>query len=510
MPFDVTLRTVSFNRLNTPLKPDRDGYYLFEMSNLPPAKEEPFQPPRINTVSSVIAYITPSEPVAPEKFWSNLATKLHRELESSARVSKAIREAVTRIVAPGDTDDDKLRKIYDFCRTKIVNHDRNTVKATPRERREWERNETASETLKKGQGTSYEINVLFAALVRAAGMDVRLAACNDREWILFDPRIAETFMLNHQVIAVRAGTTWRYFDPGATYLPFGTLSWRNTDTYGLVGDSKGASKLTAIPGEPADATLESRTADLKLDADGTLEGQVTELYSGQLETALKYTLDGKTDGERAKLVRRSMQAHEKLAEVTAVTVANAADPLGSLKISFHLRIPEYADRTGSRLFFQPCVFQRGVPPRFDAATRRTSIFFHYRSSQRDEIHIKLPEGYALEEASAPEDLPMGRMADYKVKILLNRQTKELTYVRTFDLTGLVFPKAAYPAIRSAFEALHKRDNHMLTLKRSDGASTAADSGESAARRDAGATQTEQDSGESAAERDTGATQTEQD
>ena len=484
--FDVTIRSISFNCPAAPLNPDRDGYYRFEASDLPAAKPEPYQPPEINTRAGLIVYYTLKDPLPADKFWGQFSKELSDDLDSAARVSKPVRTALAGIVAPADPDEMKLQKIHDFCRTKIVNRSHNSARFTAEQRRKLKANESPADTLKSGSGTPRDVNLLFAALVRAAGMEARWAACNDRHLILFNSKIGEPFMLTDRVVAVRQGDVWRYCDPGATYLPLGTLAWADSDTVVLLADPKGAGKLTTVAGTPPEATMRTRTATLQLDGDGTMEGDVTEVCTGQLGAALKYTLDGKTDTEREEYVRKEIQEHQKQAEVTAVTVANAADPIADLKISYHLRIPEYADRTDTRLFFQPAVLQKGVPPEFEAATRRGVIIFPYRSTTKDEIKIKLPEGFTLEEASAPQDLPMGKMADYAVNIYLNKGQRELTYQRTFTLKALTFAPGTYPAIRRAFEAVHQLDGHTLALRQDAAPAAPAPANETPAPEGAGA------------------------
>ncbi len=462
---DVTIHSISFNCTPTPLKTDRDGYYHFEMSNLPAAKLEPFQVPAINTRTTILVYYSGAEAMRAAVFWKTLSKELYENLESEAKVTKSIRAALDGIVAPKDSIGTKLQKIFDYCRTKIVNRDRDAHRFTAEQRRKFKANEKAADTLKNGSGTSHDINVLFAALVRAAGIDARWAACNDRNFMLFDEKIGEPFLLPDWVVAVDRGNEWYYCDPGATYLPFGTVPWSNTDTAALLAEPEGTDKMITVPGGPPDSSVRSRNAELRLDAEGTLEGDVTEQYTGQWGASLKYTLDGKTDAEREEYIRNEFQEHQKLAEVTAVKVANATDPLADLQIAYHLRIPEYADRTGTRLFFQPSALQKGVPPVFEAATRRSVILFPYRSTEQDEIRLVMPEGYTLEEPAAPEGLEMGKLGDYTVQILFQKSRRELTYKRKLTLAGLAFPVTTYPAIKRAFEIIHERDNHLLTLRK---------------------------------------------
>ena len=57
---------------------------------------------------------------------------------------------------------------------------------------------------------------------------------------------------------------------------------------------------------------------------------------------------------------------------------------------YHVRVPEYAQRTGKRLFLQPGFFLKGIDPMFSAGTRRYPIYFHYPWSEEDKITIDLP------------------------------------------------------------------------------------------------------------------------
>lgn len=144
---------------------------------------------------------------------------------------------------------------------------------------------------------------------------------------------------------------------------------------------------------------------------------------------------------------------------------NAADSTAPLKISFHLRLPEYADRTGSRLFFQPAVFQKNEPPLFTEATRRTSLIFPFCYVDSDEIRITLPEGFELEEGSSPGSLNLGELGSYELSVGISKKTGALVYRRDFALRAVAVGAQYYAAVRDAFEEINKRDAHTLTLRR---------------------------------------------
>ncbi len=83
--------------------------------------------------------------------------------------------------------------------------------------------------------------------------------------------------------------------------------------------------------------------------------------------------------------------------------------------------------------------------------------------------IELPEGYALDNAESPGDLAFGDVGHCNVKIEVTQDQRRLEYKRSFRFTGMLFPKQTYPNLKQAFDVLHQRDNHTITLKQSAGA-----------------------------------------
>lgn len=462
----LSVRFLNFNCPQQEPVADKSGYYNFEMTDLPAAKEEPFQPPAINTMSArVIYYAFQDSSKTPAEFWSKHSRKLHDELRDEAKPTKAVKAALATIVAAQDSDEEKLRKIFTYCRTKIVNRSSDAAGLTHKQREKLKTNRSVDDVLKNGIGSSKDINQLFASLALAAGFEVQWADCNDRTELYFHESLVEpAFVFPQRAVAVRLGEKWRHCDPGSTYLPYGFLNWRNTDTAILVGSRDGKTTPVMKTGPSAPESMHLRKAILALDEEGTLEGDITEDFTGYCDVKLKRMLDGMSEQEREDYVRKQLQEHQKLAELTNIKIENATAPLEPLKISYRLRIPQYADRTGTRLFVQPACFQKGAPALFEAAKRRTNILFPFCYSTRDDISIKLPAHCTIEEGSAPGNLQMGALGDYSTELRVYRKTNTLSYIRNFSLKSTLFPQPSYPAIKKAFEIIRTRDAHTLTLR----------------------------------------------
>jgi hypothetical protein len=468
-PINFDIRMISYNCPSQKLNL-KDGYYTFEFTNQPAAKKEPYSPPDVMNLTSMLIYLSLSKDLPPADFWRHWSKELHKKYNSALKPTPEITAKATEIAAGADTPEDKVRKIYDWCRTSIVNRERDTTRLSAETRKTLKKNEGPADTLKTGIGTSLDINLLFVALARAAGLDARIASCNNRLKLLFNEKITEPrFILSDTVAAVQIGSERQYFDPGSTYLPPGQLRYSNTDTAILVSDPAGQESPVIVPGEPPEKNLVQRTANLRLNSGGTLEGDVTEIYSGQQDFELKNMLDDKSSENRAEYFGAKLTRQFKQARVTNIVVDNAADPLANTKVAYHIRIPRYAEKTGTRLFIQPAIFQRGGEPRISLpdGERKTPLIFPYRQQTKDEITIALPAGYSLEAASAPPIISVNGLGDHEIQLTLNRVTNTLTCRRDLRLTNISYKTTSYPSIKGIFAKVREHDDHTLTLKRDE-------------------------------------------
>ncbi|MGC4071707.1 MAG: DUF3857 domain-containing protein [Nibricoccus sp.] len=460
----LTARVMSFNCPPQPLTPDKNGFYVFELKNVAAAKDEPYQPARLNCESSRIVCYSLQKQLPPKEYWTNQGKELHERMIKATKPTKLVQTTLESIVAPKDTSEEKLRKIYDFTRTKLLNRASSAAGFTQAQRDKFKPNETATDTLKTGSGTAEDINAAFVALARAAGLDARYAAAGDRAFLAFDANITEPFLTSDLIAAVQLDGKWQFFDPGVLYLPYATPHWRNSDTGALIAAPKDAALVAIAASTPA-ASPVKRKATLALDADGTLEGNVTLEYDGHAAYSRKWDIHDKGSAELEEYVRDMVREYLKLAELTEIKIENAANPLAPLKISFHLRVPEYADRTGSRLFFQPAVFQKNIPVHLVEKTRRTPLAFDYTYSTADDIRVTPPEGYELEQASAPPAYDLGPLGSYTITIGVTKDSNTLVYRRNYSLTAISIPVQYYEAVRTAYEIIHTRDAHTLTYRR---------------------------------------------
>jgi Domain of Unknown Function with PDB structure (DUF3857)/Transglutaminase-like superfamily len=449
---------------------DKDDFHKLTMTNVPAFREESRMPPENNVRSWVFLYYSEGDKIDHEKYWKNLGKLVYESSKEEMKAGDEVKAAVAGIIGDATTPEAKLQRIYDFCRTKIKNVSDDANGMTEEERSKFKGNKTPAETIKRGMGTGSNIDLLFAALARAAGFDARLALSGNRDDLFFTRDLANVSFLGSSFIAVRVGEEWRFFSPAEMYTPFGMLGWVEEGQEALITDSKEPIWVKTTVAAP-DKSHEKRTGKFRLLEDGTLEGDVRMEYTGHLASEKKEYNDDDSASQREETLRDKLKAQMSTAELSEIKIENITDPVKPFIYSFHVRVPGYAQRTGKRLFLQPAFFQHGISPLFQTSSRRHAVYFHYPWSEEDEVTIELPAGFALDNPDSPAPFGSGDLSVYDVKVYSTKDQRTLVYKRNFffgaggdGIDRLFYDANSYSQIKTYFDALHQRDNHTITLK----------------------------------------------
>lgn len=337
--------------------------------------------------------------------------------------------------------------------------------------------QSADRTLEKGFGRPRDINVLFAALARAAGFEVQLARTADRHDLFNINRPRGWSFLDHESVFVRCGDQWRSYDPGAFFTPNDMLPAGQEGALALVcGERKDMFRKVSQSG--ATQTQIRRTGRFVLDAEGMLEGDVEIELSGHAAAACQRQHWNESDSDDARILREEVTKQLPNAEVAEVKWTNLHTNVHPVTLKYHLRVPGYAEQAGSRLVFTPAVFCVGAAAELSGTDRKFPIMFDHAREEHDDIEIVLPEGYALDKPSAP--LPAGNPAEVvgaEYLLKYNPKTRAFGYQRDFALGAngaLSFIPASYPVLKQLFDAVHSSDSHSIMLKPKAGVGATAE------------------------------------
>ncbi len=464
----MAMSSITMHGSATTFTKAKEGFYSTTMVNVPAIHEESRMPPEDQVKAWMLLYYTMYEKIDPEKYWFDLGKRVYQNTKSLLKVNDDVRQAAASLTEGAKTDDEKLERLFNFCRTKIKNISDDASGMTADQRNKLKENKSPADTLKRQSGNAADIDLLFAALATAAGYDARIVLAPNRGDLFFDKAIPNSYFLDPSNIAVRIGDQWKFYNPGFNHVPVGMLRWQEEGTQALVTDPKQPA-WTNIPLSPPEKSLIKRTARLRLSEDGTLEGDVEINYSGHFAIDKKEESDDDTANQREEALKDEIKVKMSTAELSGIRIENISDSSRPLVHAYHIRIPGYAQRTGKRLFLQPAVFQRGAAPLFSASVRKYSIYFHYPWSESDEVLIDLPPGYSLDNADAPASFGSSEISEYKPAISVTTDGRSIIYKRQFFFGrggNILFPVTAYAQLKTYFDQLHKQDSHAITLKQS--------------------------------------------
>jgi hypothetical protein len=447
----------------TPARLEDDGAVRMEARNLPAFEEEEFMPPAVNLTQRVeFAYSGPSN--GATDFWQEAFRQVNVDFERGMKPSSALRKTVDGIVKVGDTDEQKVRKLYEHVRGIP-----NTEFEAPLSEKEISRRsrfnqpvQQFAEVGKRGFGNSRQLVLYFVALLRTAGLQAQPVLVGAR-WDRFFEREARRLSdLSGTLASVQLGDRELLLDPSVPLLPFGSLSWFHTAVDAVKLDATGGQWME-IPGPTASEATIRREASLKLDADGVLDGSVSVTFTGHAAVALRMAMLNVSTDQRREVLEAELKSH--LPPSAAVKLVGQPDWTGMgtpLQAKFQMTVKDWVASSGSRLLVGLGVFggrEKGV---FVTENRRHPIYFQYPYESEDLIRIEYPAGYHLE--SAPSSPPL---VDPLLRYSTSVETADNAVVmhRMMGIGVVLAPASAYPSFRSFFQSVRGGDEQQVLLVR---------------------------------------------
>lgn len=442
----------------------REGFDVLKVKNVPAFHDEPFSPPRYSARQWILVYYEENSKSGKDQYWTSLGKDLYSAYNREIKVNGELKTIAAGIVAGAASDEEKLEKLLQYCRTELKDTGRDEIATASRE--ESKINKNTLDTIHRKQGTAEDINYAFLALAEAAGFEARRADLADRGTIIFEPVMQSRYFLNTFDIAIKVGDKWRFYDVTNPAVPGGQLRWQEQGVYALVTDGKHP-EMVQTPMLSAAENLERRLATLTLSEDGTLEGDIREMRFGNSASQWREQNRYTNDEQREQQLRDELKerfADFTLSKVKFTAMPDASRPVG---IVYHIVVPGYTQRTGKRLFLRPDYFAAGFGSFFTETSRHNNIYFEYPWSEFDSVDIKLPAGFVLDHADAPSGVNAPPTCTYSIRMSFDKPNNLLHYERHLTFGGkdlLLFGKDVYPTLKKVFDIMHESDNHMLTLK----------------------------------------------
>jgi hypothetical protein len=396
-----------------------------------------------------------------EKFWKRQGKKMNEAAENFVNKRKAMEQAVAEIVAPSDSPDVKLQKIY--ARVQKIRNTSYELEKTEQEQKRAKEKEinNVEDVWKRGLGDGYQVTWVFLGLARAAGFDaapVRIATRDDH---FFKPNMMRTKDLNTNVVLVKLNGKDTYFDPGAAFTPFGLLPWSETNTSGLKLDKDGGTWVTTTLPESSVSQI-LRKADLNLASDGSLEGKLTVTFTGLEAQWRRVGEHNEDEAHRKKLLEDYVK--EIIPAGSEAELTNKPDWASSapaLVAEYTLKVPGWVSGAGKRALFPVGLFSGPEKHMYEHSTRVHPLYFRYPFEKTDDVRIELPLGWQV--GSLPQAVNNdAKVMAYSLKVENNKGSLHLERHLRSDLT--ILEQKYYGALRNFYQSVSSGDDQQIVLQ----------------------------------------------
>ena len=436
-----------------------NGYIDLEVTNMSPLVLEPYMPPpdairyRVN-----FYYLVGTK---QEQFWKDEGKFWNKDVDGFLNHRNGVNDAVSQTVSSADTPEQKARKIYAYV-TKLDNWSYQP-KAEQEERALGIKADRGAEDVMRQHGGFHDdLNRLYAAMLRAAGVPAWMMWVPARDREFFQPEFLSTQQLAAEIVIARMNDKEVFLDPGTKFCPYGLMDWRYSGVKGI-RQQEGKGTEIAQSGLPSyQQSMIQRLARVKMTSDGRAEGTVKIGYYGQ-EAMERRRDGGKTDAEgRKKLLEDEMKSW--LPGDSDVKLTNAGNwdvTEGPLAAEFTISSP-LAVGAGKRWMVPAHLFQVNEKPRFSATNRMNAIYFDYLSREIDEVHITMPAELEVESVPPNDDV----RTEYAIYRTTQKQEpgNSIVTVRDLAIGGLAFSPQVYKDVKGFFDKVKAGDEQPVVAK----------------------------------------------
>jgi hypothetical protein len=454
-PPALTPRYKTYNIDQKPIINNQNGLesMLWMFKNLKPIKFEP-----LGDYHDLIPQIT----AAPSQFefdgyagtmqtWDQLGQWIGTLNKGRNVLPEQTKEKVRQLTSTLKTTEEKSKAIYEFLQSKsrYVSIQLGIGGFQPFE---------ASVVDKMGYGDCKALSNYTVALLAEAGIKSHyvLIKAGDNE-----EKIQEDFpssQFNHAVVCVPNGKDTLWLECTSQTNPFGYPGRFTGDRKALAITDDGA-KIVRTTVYTAEQNMQTRTADVFVDATGNAKATVKTTYSGlQYENDnLNFILDNQFDDQK-KWLQKNMGIPSF--DINAFSFVNRKNKIPSAVVNLDLKLNRLATVSGKRIFLTANLMNRTtfIPEKVE--NRKTKVVRRIAFIDSDTINYHLPEDIY------PEFLPeaikfSSRFGEYESTFKMDQGS--LVYIRRIKMYNGEFPPESYQELIDFYRQINKADNSKIVF-----------------------------------------------
>ncbi len=454
------------------IKPIINGnQYVWEINDVPAMKKEPAMPSRRAVAPRMaVNFFSPSMRSKAQTSWKEVGLWAD-SLASPRRVASPEIQAKTRELIAGKTDFyDKVRSIAAFTQRDVryVAIEIGIGGYQPH---------SAADVYSNRYGDCKDKATLLITMLKEAGINAYyLLVDTNRGAVNKDLPTPYTF--NHAITAIEipAGvkTDGMYsiyehprlgklmiFDPTSRITQVGHIPPSEQNGWSLLVTPEGG-ELIELPLQPPDANKLMRTAKLRVTPDGGLEGDVTEIRTGDNAVGYRMSLMEMQAPQRIKMMENFLSSFLNGFSVKSFEVENLDAYDKDLVVKYSFVATGYAKTMGNMLLVRPRVFGSKSEGIIDLKERKFPFELESATLQTDEFDLQVPPGYTVDELPPPTNAT-SKIASYTSQIKFADNT--IQYKREFKIDQVMIPLEKLPELNGLYKQILADERNAAVLKR---------------------------------------------
>jgi hypothetical protein len=311
------------------------------------------------------------------------------------------------------------------------------------------------EVVEKKSGSAGDINLLFASLLKKAGIKVDLVFISTRDNGYVMREFPSSSQFDYVICHVDLDDRELYLDATEKNLPYDMLPPRCYNHNGFLVSQE---RHGWVGVEPTKREKISLNANVALSAEGRLDGKVSVSNDGFAAF-----------NSREKLVA-GQEAYKKDSFISKNTNVQKSEILNLKEIdkplieNYELSVDDYATLSTDVIYFNPFLFLREESNPFTLSEREYPIDFSSIVEKVTVCNITIPEGYAIEEVpqSKVYTLPENA-AKCTFNISINSNT--IVVMSRLQINKTLFYQDEYPNLREFYTRVVAKNSENVVLKK---------------------------------------------
>jgi hypothetical protein len=337
----------------------------------------------------------------------------------------------------------------------------------------------AAEVFTKRYGDCKDKATLMSSMLKEIGVDSYYVVINTDRGAVTPETPPHIGGFNHLILAIQLSENVSdpslvavmqhpklkkilFFDPTDDLTPFGRLRGALQANYGMLVTPEGG-ELTELPLLPVATNEINRTAKLKLDENGTLQGDFQEILLGDPAANQRYALRAtKKDADKIKPIETLLAHSLATFQVTKASVTSLERTDLPFKYDYSIVSRNYAKLAGNLLLVRPRVLgikSSGLLETMEP--RQYPVEFEGPERDTDSFEIALPVGYEVEDLPPPVDAEYS-FASYHSKAEVNGGV--LRYARTLEVKEISVPLGKVEELKMLYRLIANDERNTAVLR----------------------------------------------